>query len=194
LAVAQSQAATVAPRQTHSHPTCRLVQQSDSTQAPTKIQSLLRCHRDWTLYLIISPRSLSAAHHQNGVTSPSPRQASPAALSSAHCQPAHDRLCHPLGPQVYLASAPGQSQASPRRHSGRPAPHRLVHQRPQPRRRLYPAHRPYHGQQKTPQLLPAAREARRGNLCYCKQSRLIESSPTNSPRCSRAATARRASS
>lgn len=119
-------------------------------------------------YLIITP----LAHH-DGVTSPSPRQAAKAALASAHRQPAHDRLGHPLGPQVHLASAPGQSPARPRRHACRPAPHRLVHQRPQPRRRLHPAHRAYHGQPPTPQLLPAAREARRGHLCHGRQERHI---------------------
>ncbi len=166
-AIAQSQAATMPPRQIHSHPTHRLMQPEASTQAPTD-DPLPSLSPRLDPYLIIRPRSLLSTHHQNGVTSPNPRQVSPV-LTFAHREPTHHRLGHPLGPQVYLASAPGPPQASPRRHSCSPAAHRLVHQRPQPRRRPHRAHRADHGQPKTPQLVPAAGEAWRGNLCYCKQ-------------------------
>ena len=171
-----------------------IVQPQDSTSADSDPYPALRIATGF-LFSLSDPPSLCSLHHQNGVISPSPRRR-PLKFSSAHCQSAHDRLGHTLGPQIHFTSAPGQSQTSTRRHTCRPPAHRLVHQRPQPwrRRRPHGTHCAHHGQPQTSQLLPTAGEAWRGNICYCKYPTTHSAHPhTDSCRSSRAATARRAS-
>lgn len=136
----------------------------DTVQAPTKIS--LHAVTAIASHLNRRPSLFPSALHQNGVFGTRPRLFA-RLVPTAHRQPAHDRVRHPLGPQVHLTSAPGQPQASPRGNSRRPKPHRLVYQRAQPRRRLYRAHRAHHGQPQAPQLFPATGEAWRGHICHC---------------------------
>lgn len=86
--------------------------------------------------------------------------------AAGHRQPAHVRRRYPLGPALHFTPAARPPAAHTRRHSLRRQPHRLVHQRPQPRRRPDHPHGALHGRPQNTQLLPAAGEAGRRYLCH----------------------------
>jgi hypothetical protein len=113
-------------------------------QPPTR-NHVDRCLSLASATLYFAPSSLrSFTHH--GATSPRPRtHFRRRSLYTAHCQQAHYRFCNPLGPQVHRQTAPGRAQSNARGDSSRTSPHRLVHQRPQPRRRPDNPSRPHHG-------------------------------------------------